>query len=286
MKTILLALPLALGLAACATPYGQDPYGQSGQGPYGYPPAPAPYPQPYPNPYPYPQPAPYPGPGYTEAYHAVGTEPGWSLDLDGQMMRFTGDYGRVTISEPTPPRQTGVAGEIYHGRRIDVNIVHGRCTNGMNDRTYPDSVQVTADGRLYRGCGGPAATFGQTQPPYPGTTLPGGGTSSFGSLAQTNWRVLSINGRPVPSGPGYYLNFMPDRINAKFGCNTLGAGYSTQGEYLNAGAIMATRMACGDMSFETAGSNVLSSAMRVNLSNPERLILTNSAGSIEAARVH
>ncbi|MEO5810425.1 MAG: META domain-containing protein [Sphingomicrobium sp.] len=181
MKTILLALPLALGLSACATPYGQPPYGQDpyGQAPYGYPPVPAPYPQPYPNPYPYPQPA-----------------------------------------------------------------------------------------------------------PYPGQTYPGTGTSSFGSLAQTNWRVLSINGRPVPSGPGYYLNFMPDRINAKFGCNTLGAGYSTQGDYLNAGAIMATRMACADMSFETAGSNVLSSAMRVNLSNPERLILTNSAGSIEAARVH
>ncbi len=282
MKTILLTLPLALGLAACATPYGQDRYGQD---PYGYPPAPAPYPQPYPNPYPYPQPAPYPGPGYSEPYHAVGTEPGWSLDIDAQQMRFTGDYGRVTINQPTPQKQTGIAGEMYRTQRLEVNIVHGRCSDGMSDRTYPDSVQVYADGRLYRGCGGPSASFGQTQPPYPGQTYPGSGTSSFGSLAQTNWRVVSINGRPVPA-TGYYLNFMPDRINAKFGCNTLGAGYSTQGEHLNAGAIMATRMACGDMSFETAGSNVLSQAMRVNLSNPERLILTNSAGSIVAARVH
>jgi len=48
----------------------------------------------------------------------------------------------------------GIAGEIYRTRRIDVNIVHARCNDGMSDRVYPDKVQVTVDGRRFNGCGG------------------------------------------------------------------------------------------------------------------------------------
>jgi uncharacterized membrane protein len=35
-----------------------------------------------------------------------------------------------------------------------VNIVHGRCSDGMSDRAYPDKVQVTVDGRRFNVCGG------------------------------------------------------------------------------------------------------------------------------------
>jgi uncharacterized membrane protein len=48
----------------------------------------------------------------------------------------------------------GIAGEIYQTPRINVNIVHGTCSDGMSDRTYPDKVQVTVDGRRFNGCGG------------------------------------------------------------------------------------------------------------------------------------
>jgi hypothetical protein len=54
----------------------------------------------------------------------------------------------------TPPVIIGIAGEIYHTPRIGVNIVHGRCSDGMSDRVYPDKVQVTVDGRRFNGCGG------------------------------------------------------------------------------------------------------------------------------------
>ena len=40
----------------------------------------------------------------------------------------------------------GFAGEIYQTPRINVNIVHGQCSDGMSDRTYPDKVQVTSTG--------------------------------------------------------------------------------------------------------------------------------------------
>ena len=38
----------------------------------------------------------------------------------------------------------GFAGEIYQTPRINVNIVHAQCSDGMSDRTYPDKVQVTS----------------------------------------------------------------------------------------------------------------------------------------------
>ena len=48
----------------------------------------------------------------------------------------------------------GIAGEIYQTPRINVNIVHGQCSDGMSDRIYPDKVQVTVDGKRFNGCGG------------------------------------------------------------------------------------------------------------------------------------
>jgi hypothetical protein len=47
-----------------------------------------------------------------------------------------------------------IAGEIYQTPRINVNIVHGTCSDGMSDRVYPDKVQATVDGRRFNGCGG------------------------------------------------------------------------------------------------------------------------------------
>lgn len=98
-------------------------------------------------------------------YHAVGTEPGWSLDLDSRWMIFSGAYGENPLAEPTPRAIVGFAGELYRGERIDLNIVHRRCSDGMSDRVYPDTVQLTVDGVRYRGCGGEAAS--EDVPPLP-----------------------------------------------------------------------------------------------------------------------
>ena len=253
MKTIL-ALPLlALTLAACQT----------------YPPGPG-----------YPEPG-YPPTGYPQGeatYRAIGTEPFWDLEI-GRDMVFT-DRGNdnFRVVQPTPRPINGIAGEIYQTPRLNVNIVHGSCSDGMSDQTYPDSVQVRVDGREFRGCGAPIAFFseiGETgQPNYPG--------SGAITLTGTNWRVVAINGRPTPPA-NFYMNFMPDRIGAKFGCNSLGAGYDLNGNVLNAGAVMATRMACPDMSFETQGSAILALPMNIAGSG-NRMVLSNRAGSIDLVR--
>jgi putative lipoprotein len=102
------------------------------------------------------------------------------------------------------------------------------------------------------------------------------------NLANTNWRVVSVNGQPVPMS-GYYLNFMPDRVSGKFGCNTIGAGDSVAGNVLRAGAVMSTRMACAGPNFEDQGTRIMAKPMTITESG-DRLTLSNSAGTIELTR--
>jgi len=86
-------------------------------------------------------------------YHALGTEPFWNVLIDEQNLTFT-QPDAAPILQPTPKVIVGFAGEIYQTPRINVNIVHARCSDGMSDRVYPDKVQVQVDGRQYNGCGG------------------------------------------------------------------------------------------------------------------------------------
>ena len=324
MKTIATVPFLALALTAC------EPYNYGPQYPGPYPQDPQGYPGPYPNPgYPqpgYPQGGPpmppggpiYPGPGQPAptpnyptgetTYRAIGTEPFWDLEI-GRELIFTDRGNNVSVSDPTPAPINGVAGETYRTQRLEVNIVHRQCSDGMSDRSYPDTVDVRVDGRQrYRGCGAPIAYFTQAgetvqpnypaqpnypsqptypgQPNYPGTgNYPAPGLPGAMMLGGTNWRVASINGRPTPP-QNFYVNFMPDnRIGAKFGCNSLGASYSQQSATLTAGPVMATRMACPDMSFESQGSKVLAKPMTIS-GFGNHLTLTSSNGSIDLVRAN
>jgi uncharacterized membrane protein len=86
-------------------------------------------------------------------YHGVGTEPFWNLIIDERNVTFILS-GEQPIVQPKPKVIVGVAGEIYQTPRIDVNIVHAQCSDGMSDRVYPDKLQVTVDGKRFNGCGG------------------------------------------------------------------------------------------------------------------------------------
>ena len=86
-------------------------------------------------------------------YHAVGTEPFWNLLIDEHNINFVVPDG-PQVTQPTPRVIVGIAGEIYQTPRINVNIVHGECSDGMSDRVYPDKVQVSVDGKQFHGCGG------------------------------------------------------------------------------------------------------------------------------------
>lgn len=105
--------------------------------------------------------APAPTPESSATYRALGTERFWSLELNGREMVFTeANAPGVRIIDAQPRPIHGFAGDIYQGKRINLNIVHGqRCSDGMSDRVYPDKVQVSVDGRAFEGCGGGASEW-------------------------------------------------------------------------------------------------------------------------------
>ena len=198
-------------------------------------------------------------------YVAQGTEPFWRLTINPVEMVFTeANAPGVQIAQPTPRVIVGVAGEIYQTPRVNVNIVHARCSDGMSDRVFPDKVQVRVDGRAFEGCGG--------EPMAPA------------QVANTNWRVLAVNARGAPQGDSFFVRFEGDRLSARFGCNTMSGTYNVQGEMLNAGALAMTRMACPDMAFEDQAARILSQPARLNFQAGDRLLLENSAGSILLSR--
>ena len=89
----------------------------------------------------------------SQSYHALGTEPFWSLVIGEHEISFT-QPEQPPVTQARPRAIVGFAGEIYQTPRIDVNIVHAQCSDGMSDRVYPDKVQVTVDGKRFNGCGG------------------------------------------------------------------------------------------------------------------------------------
>ena len=330
MKTIAAFPLLALALTAC------EPYGYGAGGPQPYPQGPQGYPDPgYPAPgYPqpgYPDSGPpmppggpvYPGPGQPPpnyptgqtTYRAVGTEPFWDLEIGSELI-FTDRGNNVSVSDPTPTPINAVAGETYRTQRLEVNIVHRQCSDGMSDRSYPDTVDIRVDGRQrYRGCGAPIAYFNEVgengqpnyqapavpaQPaysapgtgygqPYPGPTgpyaqpgyPPPGAPQGMPvvNLTGTNWRVLSINGTRTPAS-NFYVNFMPGQLGAKFGCNSLSGSYTQAGSILSVGAVAATRMACPDMAFENQGSRIMARPLTIS-GFGQRITLQNDRGTIE-----
>lgn len=254
-KLALLLAPFALILTACATVPPDEPYSPE------YPQAPYP-PAPY---------APYPPPPPPIAgdYRAVGTEPFWDLTI-GREMVFTDRGTDVRIVQPTPQVIVGLAGEIYRTPRLEVNIVHRPCNDGMSDLVYPDTVDVRADGRSYRGCGG-----------LPGDTADADDEAP--PLDRTRWAVVAVNGRPTPPGD-YFINFDGGRLSAKLGCNGIGATYVQTGSSLDAGPLAATRLACPDMSFESQGSDVLKQVMTIETIDANRITLDSPTGSLDLVR--
>ena len=108
-----------------------------------------------------------------QSYKAIGTEPGWALTVTPATMSYEGDYGAVTIAEPTPPRFRPVPGR-YAGTRLQLTITPGPCSDGMSDRTYRHTVNLVADGKSVSGCGGGTVPEPAAAAEPPGEPVPPG----------------------------------------------------------------------------------------------------------------
>ena len=102
-------------------------------------------------------------------------------------------------------------------------------------------------------------------------------------LSNTNWRVVAINGRPVPTS-GYYFNFDRDRVSGRLGCNSDQRELPRQRAARSPPALAMTRMACPNMQFrEPRASRCMGQPMTISESG-DRLTLSNRAGTIELIR--
>lgn len=94
----------------------------------------------------------------TVSYRAMGTEPFWNLTVTGQQVRFE-EPGAAPLTLALPPVLTTINGRRYEGRDILIDITRQPCSDGMSDRTYPERVMLTVQGRTLNGCGADAAAW-------------------------------------------------------------------------------------------------------------------------------
>lgn len=202
------------------------------------------------------------GQPHAGSYKALGTEPFWSLTITQRTMTFEAP-GRRAVAVSTPRVINGVAGEIYKTRRINVNIVHKRCSDGMSDRTYPDTVQVTVDGRRYQGCGGDAAV-----------AVPR-------NIVDGDWRVQTIAGRPAVPGTRPTVSFENGRITGNTGCNSFNGNFRLDAGRLNAGPLATTRRGCAGRLQNAQERDLialLGERLSVSRNRAGKLVLTGRAG--------
>ncbi|MGQ2976797.1 MAG: META domain-containing protein [Sphingopyxis sp.] len=205
-----------------------------------------------------------PGEQPAAAYMALGTEPGWTLEITPSRLNYDGDYGETKIMVPNPGAKPSMNGERYVTDRLTVDITHAECSDGMSDRRYRDTVTVIADGKTAKGCGG------KILPPT--------------ELAGTNWTFVSIGGVAVAGGRPTALQFDGNRMSGSAGCNRFSGTYSVDGGTLKAGPLMATEMACPGMELEQAFFKLMSTPVSLTFADDGTLILTGIEGRTAVLR--
>ena len=200
----------------------------------------------------------------TQPYHALGTEPFWSVTLDGQTIRYEPASG-AAISVPSPRPIIGFNGERYETRRLTVDITHVKCSDGMSDRTYHDTVVLTVNGRTLRGCGGENSA---SPVPAPTTLLEGG------------WTIEAVAGRRPVAGTHPEVRFQGTRISGTTGCNSFGGTFRFDRGHLTTGALITTRRACARPANaqEQSVLKLLGQRLSVSRNRTGKLVMTGRGG--------
>lgn len=194
------------------------------------------------------------------AYLAIGTEPGWTLEITPDRLNYAGDYGETKIIVANPGATASAGGRSYATDRLSVTISHGACSDGMSDRLHADTVRVVADGKTVQGCGG------KILPPD--------------RLAGTRWTFVSIDGVAVAGDRPTALQFDGARLSGSAGCNRFSGRFTSDATSLTAGPLTATEMACpgAAMTQEAAFFALMATPVRLNFAADGTLTLTGEGG--------
>jgi uncharacterized membrane protein len=92
-------------------------------------------------------------------FRAVGSEPGWHLQISYDSIVLVTDYGesRHAFATPAPEAHTAERRSVYRtsakGHVLEVRLEGSECRDTMSGETFETTVTVTLDGRTLRGCG-------------------------------------------------------------------------------------------------------------------------------------
>jgi uncharacterized membrane protein len=96
-------------------------------------------------------------------FRAIGQEPGWLLEIDGERgMLLSLDYGETRIEARLPAPQRHGQQLRYSVRtdagQVDIAITEAACRDIMSGEAFPTAVSVTVAGWQHDGCGRPVGT--------------------------------------------------------------------------------------------------------------------------------
>jgi len=97
---------------------------------------------------------------------ALGTEPFWSVELNGtEMVYTTPDQPGLRTPQPNPLVQGTTAtyeAETADGTALSVTLITTECSDGMSDRTYPLTAMVKLGDLELTGCAASSAAVMST----------------------------------------------------------------------------------------------------------------------------
>ena len=201
-----------------------------------------------------------------QRYTALGTEPFWSIAIEGGSLTYEAPDGRLRVPAPAP-LATG-EGRRYQTDRVRLDIVPWVCSDGMSDNLYADTVTAVVDGRTLYGCGG--------------SVVP------EDALVNSSWtieRIGDVDVWQLDEPAAYRLAFRVDRVIGRAGCNGFSGPYSRAGDTLTFAPLATTRMACPEpkMEHERLALRGLQGPVRIAWRGAE-LVLTGSRGTLTLQR--
>lgn len=101
------------------------------------------------------------GEGFPVRLHALGTEPFWSLDVDGADLAYSTADRPAKVTARLSRTESGgllrLSGQLA-GDPITVEIFRTICSDGMSDRIYPFTAAVRIGPTVLRGCASASST--------------------------------------------------------------------------------------------------------------------------------
>ncbi|MGH6787346.1 MAG: COG3650 family protein [Novosphingobium sp.] len=102
-----------------------------------------------------PSPPPSPTPAPAERFQALGTEPFWSVEVEGEQLRYVtpeNQPGTAFAAKRARENSAQVWAGTLEGQSFVLRIAPGTCSDGMSDTVYAWTAQVAFGDTTLSGC--------------------------------------------------------------------------------------------------------------------------------------